>query len=114
MLIKPYSSTDEFAKTMWEDPARIVGDVLTVVSAGAGGVTKFSQVNKAKLISEVRLATTLEQKSALIQRAVNMVQLEKGATKVMEISNKINPYISAPKYAIRGTQLLAGGAGNIL
>lgn len=36
MLAKPYTSTDEFAKTLWEDPARIVGDILTVVSAGAG------------------------------------------------------------------------------
>lgn len=36
MLAKPYTSTDEFSKTLWEDPARIVGDILTVVSAGAG------------------------------------------------------------------------------
>lgn len=114
ILIKPYTSKDEFAKTMWEDPARIVGDILTVVSAGAGWVSKLSQANKAKLISEVRLATTLEQKSALIQRAVNMVQLEKGAVKVMEISNKINPYISAPQYAVRGAWLLLWGAGNML
>lgn len=114
MLAKPYTSTDEFAKTLWEDPARIVGDILTVVSAGAGWVSKLSQANKAKLIAEVKLATTLEEKSALIQRAVNMVQLEKGASKVMEISNKINPYISAPQYAVRGAWLLLWGAGNVL
>lgn len=114
MLTKPYTSLDEFAKTMWEDPARIVGDLLTVVSGGASGVSKLSQANKIKLIGEVRLATTLEEKSALIQRAVNMVQLDKGASKVANIANKINPYISAPTYAVRGAQLLTGGAGNII
>ena len=111
---KTYGSVDGFKDALWNDPARIVGDVLTVVSGGAGAVSKISQAQKAKLISQVRLATTLEQKSALIQNAVRQVQYAKTAQSVMNVSTKINPYIFAPKLAYKGGMAVMGGIGNTI
>lgn len=114
-----YWSVEWFKKAVIEDPTTIVADALTVLWVWLAGKSKLTtvqksalQTQKSRIINQVKNATTLEQKSALIKKWIETSKQILDKTKsiqstkeAIDIVNKYNPYIAVPKLAVKWTVL---------
>ena len=114
--VNKYWSSEWFTKALIEDPTAIVSDVLTVAWIWLAGKAKLNTIQKtaletqkASIIEQVKNATTLEEKSALIKQwiekskqiAEKTNQVET-ATAGMNTAFKYDPYVVVPSLAWKG------------
>lgn len=115
--VNKYWNSEWFKKALMEDPTAIVSDVLTVAWIWFAGKAKLNTIQKtaleaekANIINQVKNATTLEQKSALIKQwiakskqiAEKTKQVET-ATAGMKTAFKYDPYVAVPSLTIKWT-----------
>ena len=110
-----YWSVEWFKNAVMTDPTAIVWDALSVVWIWIAWKSKLTNIQKSALetqksniINQVKNATTLEEKSALIKQwieASKQIAEKTKQVKTLEVAqwivNKYNPYIQAPVLATK-------------
>ena len=123
-LSKQYWDIEYLKNTIMTDPTVIISDVLSVIWVWIAWKSKLTNIQKTALetqktniINQVKNATTLEEKSALIKQGIETSKQIAEKTKQVKtleeaqwIVNKYNPYIQAPilvtKWVINWSQII--------
>ncbi len=123
-----YWSVKWFEDAVMTDPTAIISDVLTITWIWLAWKSKYTtyqktalETQKSSIINQVKKATTLEEKSALIKQWIETskkiaekTRAVKSTKEAMDIVNKYNPYIAVPKLAIKWTVLTATKTAQVI
>lgn len=123
-----YWSTEWLNKAIIEDPTAVISDALTVLWVWLAWKSKLNSIQKtaletekANIINQVKNATTLEQKSALIKQWIEKSKQIVEKTKQVDYATawaktafKYDPYVAVPSLAIKWTILWANKSAQVL